>query len=73
MLLPPVATTFSTPLAEAIKLSNSPSTITKSLLPVIPDILINHEFLYNPVELKYLGVWSFTVLNLKPFISPPLL
>ena len=56
ILLPPVATTLSTPLTVACKLSSSPSTITTSLSPLIPNILKKPEFLSSPLELRYLGV-----------------
>jgi len=73
MLLPPVATTFSTPLAVAERLSSSPSTITTSLSPFIPERLKKPPSLSSPVEFKYFGVASPIVLNLKPFTEPPLL
>ena len=73
MLLPPVATMLSTPLAVAERLSSSPSTITTSLSPLIPKRLKSPPSLSNPVEFKYFGLWSPTVLNLKPFTEPPLL
>jgi len=59
------------PVAE--RLSSSPSTITTSLSPLIPERLKKPPSLSNPVEFKYFGVASPTVLNLKPFIEPPLL
>ena len=67
ILLPPVATILSTPLAVAERLSSSPSTITTSFSTLMPERLKKPPSLSSPGEFTYFGVDSPVVLNLKPF------